>query len=60
MERDETYFLYSGKSKSGIEGRKPGNRGGSSKCHWISSKQVCVLVARDRQKSIIQIFLGEL
>ncbi len=40
VEIDETYFLYSEKGK----------RGGSSKYRGISKEQICVLVARDREK----------
>ncbi|WP_377889189.1 IS1595 family transposase [Alkalihalobacillus sp. R86527] len=50
VEMDETYFLYSEKGKRKLEGRKPRERGGSSKKRGISNEQVCVLVARDRQK----------
>jgi len=55
---DETYFLYSEKGKGSIEGRKPGKRSGSSKFRGISHKQVCVLIARDRQKSTYSGVLG--
>lgn len=48
---DETYFLYSEKGKRNIEMRKPRNRGGSSKFCGFSHEQVCVLIARDRQKA---------
>ncbi len=50
VEMDETYSLYSEKGKRNIEGRKPRKRGGSSKFRGISHEQVCVLIARDRQK----------
>lgn len=51
-EVDETYFLEShkGKHKTRISHRKPRKRGGSSKFRGISREQVCVLVARDREK----------
>lgn len=49
-EMDETYFLYSEKGKRKVEDRKARKRGGSSSQRGISKEQVCVLVARDRQK----------
>jgi hypothetical protein len=58
IEMDETYFLYSEKGKRNIEGRKPRKRGGSSKCRGISHEQVCVLIARDRQKATYSGVLG--
>ena len=51
VEMDETYFLYSEKGKRNIEGRNPRKRGGSSKFRGISHEQVCVLIARDRQRA---------
>jgi transposase-like protein len=59
VEMDETYFLYSEKGKRHIEGRKPRKRGGSSKFRGISHEQVCVLIARDRQKSTYSGVLGK-
>jgi ABC-type uncharacterized transport system YnjBCD ATPase subunit len=50
VEMDETYFLFSEKGKRNIADRKPRKRGGKAKCRGISNDQVCVLVARDRQK----------
>lgn len=58
VEMDETYFLYSEKGKRNIEGRKPRKRGGSSKSRGISHEQVCVLIARDRQKATYSGVLG--
>jgi transposase-like protein len=58
VEMDETYFLYSEKGKRNIEGRKPRKRGGSSKFRGISHEQVCVLIARDRQKTTFSDVLG--
>lgn len=58
VEMDETYFLYSEKGKRNIEGRKPRKRGGSSKFRGISHEQVCVLIARDRQKVTYSGVLG--
>jgi len=58
VEMDETYFLYSEKGKRNIEERKPRKRGGSSKFRGISHEQVCVLIARDRQKSTYSGVLG--
>jgi transposase-like protein len=58
VEMDETYFLYSEKGKRNIEGRKPRKRGGFSKFRGISHEQVCVLIARDRQKSTYSGVLG--
>lgn len=51
VEMDETYFLYSEKGKKNISERKPRKRGGNSKYRGISNDQICVLVARDRQKT---------
>lgn len=50
LEVDETYFLYSEKGNKDIEDRKPRKRGGSSKFRGLSKDQVCVVVARDRNK----------
>ena len=58
VEMDETYFLYSQKGKRNIEGRNPRKRGGSSKFRGISHEQVCVLIARDRQKATYSGVLG--
>jgi hypothetical protein len=58
VEMDETYFLYSEKGKRNIAGRKPRKRGGSSKYRGISHEQVCVLIARDRQKATYSGVLG--
>lgn len=54
----ETYFLYSEKGKRGINKRKPRKRGGSSQFRGISHEQVCVLIARDRQKTTYSGVLG--
>lgn len=53
LEADETYFLYSEKGKRGIATRKPRKRGGVAKYRGISHEQVCVLVARDRDKNTV-------
>lgn len=58
VEMDETYFLYSEKGKRNIEVRKPRKRGGSSKFRGISHEQICVLIARDRQKATFSGVLG--
>lgn len=50
VEMDEAYFLYSEKDQKNIRGRKPRKRGGAAKKRGISKEQVCVLVARDRDK----------
>ncbi|OMC74002.1 formate dehydrogenase family accessory protein FdhD [Paenibacillus odorifer] len=55
---DETYFLYSEKGKRNITERKPRKRGGKAKYRGISHDQVCVLVARDRQKMTYSGVLG--
>lgn len=47
VEADDTFFLHSRKGCKNI-GRKPRKRGGKSKKRGISSDQVCVVVARDR------------
>ncbi|EKP97575.1 transposase [Bacillus cereus] len=59
VEMDETYFLYSEKGKRNLKGRKPRKRGGSSKKRGISKDQVCVLVARDRQKMTYSKIIGQ-
>ncbi|RWZ54472.1 IS1595 family transposase [Halobacillus fulvus] len=58
VEMDETYFLYSEKGKRKLS-RKPRKRGGSSKKRGISNEQVCVLVARDRQKMTYSRIVGK-
>ncbi|MFB1081420.1 IS1595 family transposase [Jeotgalibacillus sp. JSM ZJ347] len=58
VEMDETYFLYSEKGQKKIVGRKPRKRGGTAKKRGISKEQVCVLVARDRDKNTISTTLG--
>jgi hypothetical protein len=58
VEMDETYFLYSKKDKKRLKGRKPRNRGGSSKFRGISHEQVCILIAGDRKKSTFSGVLG--
>ncbi|ADH98489.1 hypothetical protein Bsel_0967 [[Bacillus] selenitireducens MLS10] len=58
VEMDETYFLYSEKGQKKIEDRKPRKRGGSAKKRGISNEQVCVLVARDREKVTFSQALG--
>lgn len=59
VEMDETYFLYSEKGKRNIDGRKSRKRGGSSQYRGISKEQVCVLIARDRQKSTYSKVIGQ-
>ncbi|MCQ6264514.1 IS1595 family transposase [Fictibacillus sp. WQ 8-8] len=59
VEMDETYFLYSEKGKRKIIGRKARKRGGASQFRGISKEQVCVLVARDRQKQTFSKVLGQ-
>ncbi|WP_413473706.1 IS1595 family transposase [Streptococcus parauberis] len=59
VEMDETYFLYSEKGKRKIDGRKARKRGGSSSQRGISKEQVCVLVARDRQKATYSKVVGQ-
>ncbi|WP_347860774.1 IS1595 family transposase [Salimicrobium sp. PL1-032A] len=58
VEMDETYFLYSEKGKRKIKGRKPRTGGGKAKKRGISKEQVCVLVARDRDKATYSRTLG--
>jgi len=55
---DETYFLFSEKGKRNISDRKPRKRGGKAKYRGISNDQICVLVARDRQKMTFSGVLG--
>lgn len=58
VEMDETYFLYSEKGQKKITGRKPRKRGGKAKKRGISKEQVCVLVARERDKNTVSKTLG--
>ncbi|KYG36598.1 hypothetical protein AZF08_25750 [Bacillus gaemokensis] len=58
VEMDDTYFLYSEKGQRKIKDRKPPKRGGSAKKRGISNEQVCVLVARDRDKLTFSQTLG--
>lgn len=50
LEVDETYFRYSEKGNKHIVGRKPRKRGTPAEKRGISREQVCVVVARDRNK----------
>lgn len=59
VEMDETYFLYSEKGKRSIANRKPRKRGGASKYRGISHEQVCVLVARDRERTTYSRVVGQ-
>jgi hypothetical protein len=58
VEMDETYFLFSEKGRRKITERKSRKRGGKAKYRGISNDQVCVLVARDRQKMTYSGVLG--
>ncbi|TVP84516.1 MAG: IS1595 family transposase [Alkalicoccus sp.] len=58
VEMDETYFLYSEKGQRKIRDRKARKRGGAAKKRGISNEQVCVLVARDRDKVTFSQTLG--
>ncbi|MNP17751.1 ISXO2-like transposase domain protein [compost metagenome] len=53
-----TYFLFSEKGKRNITERKSRKRGGKAKYRGISNDQICVLVARDRQKMTFSGVLG--
>jgi hypothetical protein len=55
---DETYFLHSEKGRRNIAERKPRKRGSKAKHRGISNDQLCVLVARDRQKITFSGVLG--
>jgi hypothetical protein len=59
VEMDETYFLYSEKGKRKIDGRKSRKRGGASKYRGIGMEQVCMLIARDRQKFTLSRVIGQ-
>ena len=53
-------IFYTQKKESvNIDGRKSRKRGGASKYRGISNEQVCVLIARDRQKSTCSKVLGQ-
>ncbi len=58
VEMDETYFLFSEKGKLNIKERKQRKRGGSSQFRGLSREQICVLIARDRQKATYSSVLG--
>lgn len=58
VEMDETYFLFSEKGRRNISERKSRKRGGKAKYRGISNDQICVLVARDRQKMTFSGVLG--
>lgn len=58
VEMGETYFLYPEKGQRKVKDRKPRKRGGSAKKRGISNEQVCVLVARDRDKVTFSHVLG--
>ncbi len=53
IEMDETYILESQKGNKNITHRKPRKRGGKSQYRGISNEQICILVARDRNKNTI-------
>lgn len=58
VEVDETYFLESHKGRKTIPTRKSRKRGGSASKRGISKEQVCVLVARDRNKTTLSKRVG--
>lgn len=58
VEVDETYFLESHKGRRVILNRKPRKRGGSASKRGIYNEQVCVLVARDRNKTPFSKLVG--
>ena len=55
---DETYFLDSQKGQKDIENRKSRKRGGSSTKRGKSGEQICVLVARDQNKTTLSKRVG--
>lgn len=58
VEMDVTYFLYSEKGKRNISTRKSRKHGGKANYRGISNEQICVLVARDRQKMTFSGVIG--
>jgi transposase-like protein len=61
VESDETYFRESNKGHRNIKnqlGRKPRKRGKKATKRGISSEQVCVLVAQDRQGHVFSQVAG--
>ncbi|EDL65561.1 Hypothetical protein, CF-32 family [Bacillus sp. SG-1] len=56
---DETYFLYYEKGKRNLNRRKARKRGDASQFRGISREQVCVLIARDRQKLTYSRVIGQ-
>lgn len=58
IESDETYFLESDKGKKQVSHRKPRKRGGVAKKRGISDEQISVVVAYDRNGSIITKMAG--
>jgi transposase-like protein len=58
VEVDETYFLESQKGQKVIPNRKSRKCGGSATKRCISNEQVCVLVARGRNKTTLSKHIG--
>ncbi|AYV71017.1 hypothetical protein C2H98_05210 [Niallia circulans] len=58
VEVDETYFLESSKGRNIISRHKHRKRGGSATKRGISNEHVCVLVARDRNKTTLSRQVG--
>lgn len=58
VESDETYFLESEKGNRNISHRKSRKRGGSASKRGISKEQVCVLVAHDRNGTLLSKMAG--
>ncbi|MNW27231.1 hypothetical protein D3C74_40210 [compost metagenome] len=58
IESDETYFLESDKGKKDLTHRKPRKRGGKAKKRGISSEQISIVVAHDRNGTYYRKWLG--
>ncbi|WP_335869146.1 IS1595 family transposase [Bacillus sp. 2205SS5-2] len=58
VEADETYFLESRKGRNILTDRKSRKRAGSATKRGISSEQVCVLIAKDRNKNTLSKVVG--
>ncbi|OXM84021.1 IS1595 family transposase [Paenibacillus rigui] len=58
IESDETYFLESDKGKKDVTHRKPRKRGGKAKKRGISSEQISIVVAHDRNGNVLSKMAG--
>jgi transposase-like protein len=57
VEADETFFRYSEKGQV-VRGRKPRKRGGPATKRGLSREQICVVIARDRDRKTVAEVVG--